>query len=222
MIRKERRTAQKKFSIKDFFSNVAESAGNCGFCLIFWRNSSEKTSHFDQWRRSCKHLMTHEIIPTKFWSDFLYDILSTACDFHSVRGVGYWVLSRYGNRCIKNETECATCCFDEFLCVFLFSFAFLILLKMQMQINADLNICRYLCLHMKICRRFHITTPFKFWDMRKDMWKVCLQTFRNNKINIRLLLKKLTNLRILKIKKVKFSGYCFYMNTIIGRFSNLH
>ena len=38
---------------------------------------------------------------------------------------------------------------------------------------------------------------------RKDMGKVCLQTCRNN------------NLQILRIKKVKFSEYCFYMITII-------
>ena len=35
------------------------------------------------------------------------------------------------------------------------------------------------------------------------MGKVCLQTCRNN------------NLQILRIKKVKFSEYCFYMITII-------
>ena len=34
-------------------------------------------------------------------------------------------------------------------------------------INADLKICQYLCLHMKIlCWRFHIKTPFAFWIMR--------------------------------------------------------
>ena len=33
------------------------------------------------------------------------------------------------------------------------------------------------------CWRFLIKTPFTFWDMRAwDMWKVCLQTFRNNRI----------------------------------------
>ena len=50
--------------------------------------------------------------------------------------------------------------------------------------NADLKICQYLRLHMKlICWRFHIKTPFTFWDMRTwDMWKVCLQTYRNNQI----------------------------------------
>ena len=48
----------------------------------------------------------------------------------------------------------------------------------------NLSICQYLCLHMKIiCWRFHIKTPFTFWDMRTwDMWKVCLQTFRYNRI----------------------------------------
>ena len=47
--------------------------------------------------------------------------------------------------------------------------------------NGDLEICQYLHLHMKIiCWRFHIKTPFTFWDMCTwDMWKVCLQTFRN-------------------------------------------
>ena len=33
------------------------------------------------------------------------------------------------------------------------------------------------------CWRFQIKTPFTFIDMRTwDMWKVCLQTFRNNRI----------------------------------------
>lgn len=68
--------------------------------------------------------------------------------FTTSEGLGI-TLSRYGNRCIENETECATCFFDEFLCVFLFPFVFLILLKMEMQINSDLNICQYFCLHMK-------------------------------------------------------------------------
>ena len=46
--------------------------------------------------------------------------------------------------------------------------------------NADLKICQYLPLHMKIkCWRFHIKTPFTFWDTRsRDMWKVFSQTFR--------------------------------------------
>ena len=38
--------------------------------------------------------------------------------------------------------------------------------------------------HMKIiCWGFHGKTSFTFWDMRTwDMWKFCLQTFRNNRI----------------------------------------
>ena len=51
--------------------------------------------------------------------------------------------------------------------------------------NADLKICQYLCLHMNIiCLiTLHVETPFTFSDMRTwDMWKVCLQTFRNNRI----------------------------------------
>ena len=38
-------------------------------------------------------------------------------------------------------------------------------------------------LHLKIiCWRFHIKTTFTFWDMCMcDMWKICLQTFRNNR-----------------------------------------
>ena len=48
--------------------------------------------------------------------------------------------------------------------------------------NVDFKICQYLRLHVNItCWRFHIKTPFTFWDMRTcDMWKICLQTFRNN------------------------------------------
>ena len=33
------------------------------------------------------------------------------------------------------------------------------------------------------CGRLHIKTPFTFWDMPTGfMWKVCLHTYRNNKI----------------------------------------
>ena len=33
---------------------------------------------------------------------------------------------------------------------------------------------------------------------------------------------QVNNLRILRIKNAIFSGYCFYMNTNIGKFLNLH
>ena len=43
-----------------------------------------------------------------------------------------------------------------------------------------------------LCWRFQIKTLFNFWDMRTwNMWKVCLQTFRKNRIS--LLFKKFTN-----------------------------
>ena len=62
---------------------------------------------------------------------------------------------------------------------------------------------------------------FTFWDMRIwDMWNVCVQTFRNNRICYKLayFLRNLqtwkVNIsRIHRIKSPKFSGYCFYMNT---------
>ena len=34
-----------------------------------------------------------------------------------------------------------------------------------------------------LCRRFHIKTPFTFRDMHRwGIWKVCLQTFKKNRI----------------------------------------
>ena len=41
-----------------------------------------------------------------------------------------------------------------------------------------------ICLRMNIiCWRFQTKTPVMFRDMRRwDMWKVCLQTYRNNRI----------------------------------------
>ena len=45
-------TAQKMFSIKDFFSKCDQSAGNCQNCRfghIYWRNPQYKTSFFVQW-----------------------------------------------------------------------------------------------------------------------------------------------------------------------------
>ena len=60
--------------------------------------------------------------------------------------------------------------------------SFILDLRTWRYINADLKICQYLPLNMKvICWRFHIKGTFTFWDMRPwVMWKVCLQTFRNN------------------------------------------
>ena len=84
-----------------------------------------------------------------------------------------------------------------------------------MYTNADLKICKYIRLHMKMtCRRFHIKTPFTFWDICTwDILKVCLQTFRNNRICLKLayFLRNLqtsqaTNLRVNGNKKAKLSG----------------
>ena len=51
-------------------------------------------------------------------------------------------------------------------------------------VNANLKISQYLCFYLKIvCWNFLIKTRFTFWDIRNwDVWKVCLQTFRNNRI----------------------------------------
>ena len=51
--------------------------------------------------------------------------------------------------------------------------------------KADLRICQNLPLHIQIiCWRFHVKAPFISWDIRPwDMWKVCLQTLRNNRIS---------------------------------------
>ena len=76
-----------------------------------------------------------------------------------------------------------------------------------------------------ICWRFYIKTPSTFWDMRTwDMSKVCLRTFRNNRIcyKIACFLRNLQTSRtnnwiILKIENAKFSGYFFYMNANIER-----
>ena len=67
----------------------------------------------------------------------------------------------------------------------------------------------YFRFHLEIiCQRFCIKTPCTFWDMR-DVWKVLAYFLRN------VLASLANNSRILKIKEVKFSGYCFYMNTDI-------
>ena len=89
-----------------------------------------------------------------------------------------------------------------------------------------MKICQFRRLHMKvICWGFYIQTPFTFWDMRTwNMWKVCLQTFRINRICQKLIYflrnlktSRVNNSRVLRIKNAKFSGYCFYMNTNIER-----
>ena len=84
------------------------------------------------------------------------------------------------------------------------------------------KICQYLRLHTKaICWRFHIKSPFTFWDMHMwNMWKVCLQTFSKNRISWKLAYflrnlqtSRVNNLKTLTTENVKFSRYCFYMNT---------
>ena len=54
----------------------------------------------------------------------------------------------------------------------------------QKHTNADLKIWQYLRLHMKKnVLRFYINARSTFWDTRtSDIWKVCLQTFRSNRI----------------------------------------
>ena len=55
---------------------------------------------------------------------------------------------------------------DTLTAFILFAFGMLVYMEqllLRLEINADLKICQYLCLHMKIiCRRFHIGKPFKF------------------------------------------------------------
>ena len=89
-----------------------------------------------------------------------------------------------------------------------------------------MKICLHLRLHIKITwRRFYIISPYSFWDMRTlDLWNVCLQTFRNNRICQKLayFLRNLqtlpiNNSRILRITNAKFAEYCFYMSTNIYR-----
>ena len=90
-----------------------------------------------------------------------------------------------------------------------------------------MKIYQYLGLLMKIiCWRFHIKTPFTFWDMLTwNMWKVFLTNVQKhwNMLKNSLLSNKFTNSRtndprILRIKDAKFSVYCFYMNTNIYRY----
>ena len=63
---------------------------------------------------------------------------------------------------------------------------------------------------------------FIFLISNHDMWKICLQTFRNNGICYKLAYflrnlqtSRVNNSRILRIKNAKFWGYYFYMNTNI-------
>ena len=76
----------------------------------------------------------------------------------------------------------------------------------------------YLRLHLKIiCQRFHIIAPFNFWDIStRDIWNVCLQTYRNNRIcyKVAYFLRKIQNTRvnnskILRIKDAKFQVMIF-------------
>ena len=94
-----------------------------------------------------------------------------------------------------------------------------------------MKICQCLHRHIEImCPRFHIKALFTFRDVRTwDLWKVCLQTFRNNKkicLNLAYFLKNLqtsreNNSRILRFN-ANFQGIVFYENKHLERFSNLH
>ena len=86
-----------------------------------------------------------------------------------------------------------------------------------------MKICQHLRLHTKlICWRFHIKS-FTFSDMRTwETWNDCLKTNSNNSICQKLayFLRNLQtsqadNSKILRIKNVKSSGYCFYLYTYI-------
>ena len=92
-----------------------------------------------------------------------------------------------------------------------------------------MKIYQYLRLHMKInCWRFHFKTSFTFWGMCTwDIWKVCLQTLRNNMLKISLIFKTLTNFTD------KFGNFydeeckifrilLLYEHKTIWRFLNLH
>ena len=83
-----------------------------------------------------------------------------------------------------------------------------------------MKICQYLRFYMKIIhRKCFIKPPFNFWDLRsRDMWKVCLETFRNNRIRNRirnLQNSPANNPRILMTKNANVLGYCFYMSANI-------
>ena len=86
-----------------------------------------------------------------------------------------------------------------------------ILLKVHY--NADLKICQYLLLHIKIiCWRIHINTLFTFWDMHRwDMWKVCLKTFRNKLIcqKLSFFLRNLQTREFLGSRMRNFQGIDF-------------
>ena len=100
--------------------------------------------------------------------------------------------------------------------------------SIKVTLSVDLKICQYFCLHIKIvCRRFHIKTPFTFWDtLTWVMWKVYFQIFRNNGIRWKLAYflrnaqtSRTNNSRIRRITNAKFSEYCHYMDTnILGGF----
>ena len=86
---------------------------------------------------------------------------------------------------------------------------------------------QYLHPNMKVIYwRLHIKTPFTPWDIRTwAMWKVCLQTFRNNGIcyfltNIQTL--RANNSRTLKIIVVEYWLLFSYQHKHIGRLSNLY
>ena len=81
---------------------------------------------------------------------------------------------------------------------------------------SPLIICQYLCLHMKtVCWWFHIKRLFTFLDMRAyDMWKVWLQTFKNDRISSKLA-HSLRNLQNSRANNSRIPWICFYMDTNI-------
>ena len=114
---------------------------------------------------------------------------------------------------------CGNCGFKRFSWVFIGEDSWYS--KDSRYTNADMKIYRYLCFYIKvICRRVRIVTALTFWDMRTgDIWDVCLETYRNNRIceKVGYLLRKMqtsrvSNSRILRIENAKCSGYYFDIN----------
>ena len=84
----------------------------------------------------------------------------------------------------------------------------------QTYTNADLKICHYLRLHMKIiCSRFHIITPFTF--LRYAHVEICEKFLYKHSEKKKLQTSRTNNLIILRIKNATFSVYCFHMNANI-------
>ena len=100
----------------------------------------------------------------------------------------FWSLFNHHQRSQSNQKQCSLCCgspcFRVLLCTHYGPLqCFSTYFRKWKEIGLLCLIFPDYDFSCDYGRRFHIKKAFAFWEMRTwDLWKVCLETFRNNRI----------------------------------------